>query len=103
MFLIEMRRACTDQFSRANFQYQIKKMDKRKIIRLWAVCSTMFSYCIVVGQPPRGPFVVSPQVLPDKKVTFRYLAPLAKEVKLSAQFEKAPLAMVKDSIGIWSV
>ena len=58
---------------------------------------------IIVAQPPRGPFVISPQVLPDKKVTFRYLAPLAKEVKLSAQFEKGPVPMVKDSIGIWSV
>ena len=35
---------------------------------------------IALSQPPRGPFVVSPQVLPDKKVTFRYLAPSAKEV-----------------------
>ena len=55
------------------------------------------------GQPPRGPFVISPQVKPDKTVTFRYLAPSAKEVKLSAQFEKAPVAMTKDSQGIWSV
>jgi enterochelin esterase family protein len=56
----------------------------------------------VIGQPPRGPFVVSPQINPDKTVTFRYLAPLAKEVKLSAQFEKVPIAMTKDDKGIWS-
>jgi enterochelin esterase-like enzyme len=56
------------------------------------------------AQPPRGPFVVSPQVLPDKKVTFRYLAPSAKEVKLGgSQFGAANIPMVKDSIGIWSV
>lgn len=55
------------------------------------------------SQPPRGPFVISPEVLPDKKVVFRYLAPLAKEVKLSAQFEKTQVPMTKDSIGIWSV
>lgn len=54
-------------------------------------------------QPPRGPFVVSPQVLPDKKVTFRYLAPAAGEVKLSGQFLSIPVPMTKDSIGIWSV
>ncbi len=70
---------------------------------LLAICTTIFWYGIAVGQPPRGPFVISPQVLPDKKVTFSYLAPLAKEVKLSAQFEKVPVPMVKDSIGIWSV
>lgn len=59
---------------------------------------------IALAQPPRGPFVVSPQVLPDKKVTFRYLAPLAKEVRLSGgQFGAANVQMKKDSIGIWSV
>ncbi|WP_409019027.1 alpha/beta hydrolase-fold protein [Dyadobacter sp. CY347] len=56
------------------------------------------------AQPPRGPFVVSPQVLADKKVTFRYLAPSAREVKLAGGLMGASnMAMVKDSIGIWSV
>ena len=58
---------------------------------------------IAFAQPPRGPLVVSPQVNADKSITFRYLAPLANEVKLSAQFEKAPVAMTKDAQGIWSV
>ena len=58
---------------------------------------------MAMSQPPRGPLVISPQVQADKTVTFRYLAPLAKEVKLSAQFEKAPLAMSKDAQGIWSI
>ena len=59
---------------------------------------------LIMAQPPRGPFVSSPQVLPDKKVTFRYLAPAAKDVKLGGgQFGAANLAMKKDSIGIWSI
>jgi enterochelin esterase-like enzyme len=58
---------------------------------------------IALGQPPRGPFIVSPQVNPDKTIVFRYLAPLAKEVKLSAQFQKAPVDMTRDSLGIWSI
>ena len=58
---------------------------------------------VVVGQPPRGPFIVSPQVNPDKTVTFRYLAPMASVVKLSGQFQKGLVEMTKDSIGIWSV
>ncbi len=59
---------------------------------------------LIIGQPPRGPFVSSPQVLPDKKVTFRYLAPGAKDVKLGGgQFGAANAPMKKDSIGIWSV
>lgn len=58
---------------------------------------------IVMAQPPGGPIVISPQVNSDKTVTFRYLAPSAKEVKVNAQFEKAPVAMTKDSEGVWSV
>ena len=54
-------------------------------------------------QPPRGPFVVSPEVHADKTVTFRYLAPRAKIVKLSGQFQKSPVEMSKDSLGIWSI
>ncbi|MCB0646660.1 MAG: esterase [Saprospiraceae bacterium] len=56
-----------------------------------------------IGQPPRGPFVISPMVHKDKTVTFGYLAPNAKEVKLSGQFLKEPVAMTKDSVGIWKV
>jgi enterochelin esterase family protein len=57
----------------------------------------------VYGQPPRGPLVISPQVNADKTVVFRYLAPFAKEVKLSGQFLKEPAIMQRDSLGIWSV
>jgi enterochelin esterase family protein len=55
------------------------------------------------GQPPKGPLVRSPQVNADKTVTFRLVAPHAKDVKLSAQFEKAPVSLTKDANGIWSV
>src|SRR5690606_35477067 len=50
-----------------------------------------------------GPSFVSPQVNADNTVVFRYLAPKANEVKLSAQFQKEPVAMVKDTAGVWSV
>jgi enterochelin esterase family protein len=72
---------------------------KRLFITLAMLC---FS-CIALSQPPRGPLVVSPEIHADKKVTFRYLAPSAKEVKLGAQFEKAQVPMTKDATGIWSV
>jgi enterochelin esterase-like enzyme len=49
------------------------------------------------------PSFVSPEVSPDGKVIFRLWAPNAKEVKLNAQFEKAPVAMQKDDQGVWSV
>ena len=57
-----------------------------------------------ISQPPRGPFIISPQVHTDKKVTFRYLAPSAKQVLLGgSQFGAAQVPMTKDSVGIWSV
>jgi enterochelin esterase-like enzyme len=67
----------------------------------WAIlCLCGFA----IAQPPRGPFVLSPQVLADKRVTFRYLAPSAKEVRLAGgQFGAVNVPMTKDSIGIWSV
>lgn len=55
------------------------------------------------AQPPRGPFVISPKINPDKTVVFSYLAPQARQVMLHVQFAKDPIPMVKDSIGIWSV
>ena len=46
-------------------------------------------HCIApLDSHPGVPLCISPQVNPDKTVTFRYLAPLAKEVKLSGQFQK---------------
>jgi len=75
-------------------------MMNRLVIAVVLVVSTVWT----AFAQPRGPFVVSPEVKPDKTVTFRYLAPLAKSVKLNAgQFVKAsPVEMTKDSIGIWS-
>ncbi|MFD2570545.1 alpha/beta hydrolase-fold protein [Spirosoma soli] len=72
-------------------------------VRFWLAWLLVGLSNLVLAQPPRGPLVVSPQVNADKSVTFRYLAPQANEVKLSAQFEKAPVAMTKDAQGIWSV
>ncbi|RYF58718.1 MAG: esterase [Cytophagaceae bacterium] len=56
-----------------------------------------------MAQSPGGPVVVSPQINADNTVTFRLLAPAAKDVKLNAQFEKSPIAMTKDAQGVWSV
>ena len=47
--------------------------------------------------------MISPQVNPDNSVVFRYHAPSAKEVKLSAQFEKAPMTITKNDKCIWIV
>jgi enterochelin esterase-like enzyme len=56
------------------------------------------------AQPPRGPFIVSPQINENKSVTFRYLSASAKEVKLGGgQFGASQVPMTRDSIGIWSI
>lgn len=72
---------------------------KRKIpiVLFWA----LLRFCtFTFAQPPS---IISPQVHPDNTVTFRFLSRTAKEVKLSAQFEKAPVAMTQDTAGVWSV
>ncbi len=52
--------------------------------------------------PTPLPPLVSPEVLADKRVTFRFRAPNAKEVTVDR--EGAPkLAMEKDAQGVWSV
>jgi enterochelin esterase-like enzyme len=52
--------------------------------------------------PTPPPPLVSPEVLADKRVTFRFRAPNAKEVTVDR--EGAPkLAMEKDAQGVWSV
>ncbi|WP_133673357.1 esterase [Maribacter caenipelagi] len=56
------------------------------------------------AQPPRGPFVRSPQVHGNKTVTFEYLAPNAEKVILSGQFlSGGPVEMTKGDQGIWRV
>lgn len=77
-------------------------MGKRKLDFIAAI--TIFcSFGAAVAQPPTGLMVRSPQVNPDKTVIFRYIAPSAKNVMLSTQFEKGPQAMTKDSKGVWSI
>jgi hypothetical protein len=50
------------------------------------------------------PRVVSPEVLPDNKVTFRLRAPDAAKVLLNGNWDNGrDIAMTKDDQGIWSV
>jgi enterochelin esterase-like enzyme len=56
------------------------------------------------GQRAQGPRVVSPDILPDKTVTFRLLAPDAAKVVLNGSWENGTnVAMAKGDQGIWSV
>ncbi len=56
------------------------------------------------GGRGRAASVISPEVLPDGRVTFRLRAPSATEVLLQGNWEAGRgVAMVKDASGIWSV
>ncbi|WP_425576717.1 esterase [Nibrella saemangeumensis] len=78
-------------------------MNQPLSIRFLLACLLLSLGRLAGAQPPGSPPVVSPQVNTDNTVTFRLLAPAAKDVKLNAQFEKAPVAMTKDARGVWSV
>ncbi len=79
-------------------------MFKTTISRLFLIMLMLSIHTVCSSQPPRGPFVISPRVHADKKVTFSYLAPSAKQVLLGgSQFGAVQVPMTKDSIGIWSV
>lgn len=56
----------------------------------------------MVALAQRGPSVVSPEVHPDKSVTFRFLAPNANEVLLSTEILSENVKMKKADDGIWS-
>ena len=54
--------------------------------------------------PPAPPApVVSPEVHPDNRITFRLRAANAREVAVSIEGSSEPLAMQKDEQGVWSV
>jgi len=55
------------------------------------------------GGGGRGPALVSPEVGADRTITFRYLAPNAKEVTVTDDTEGKPHPMTKDANGVWSV
>jgi enterochelin esterase-like enzyme len=56
------------------------------------------------GRGAQGPRVVSPEILPDNKVTFRLLAPKATEVIVNGDWPGGRgVQLTKDSSGVWSV
>ena len=63
------------------------------------------------GRGAQGPAVVSPEVLPDRRVTFRILAPGAQRVELRAPGDipgiggrgVAPPQLTKNADGIWEI
>lgn len=50
----------------------------------------------------RGPQLVSPEVKPDRTVTFRFRAPNAKEVTLIGELDGRTYPMTRDDNGVWT-
>ncbi|MES2648815.1 MAG: alpha/beta hydrolase-fold protein [Bacteroidota bacterium] len=51
----------------------------------------------------RPPSISSPDVNEDHSITFRYYSRTAQKVTLRGEFLSAPLPMLKDTSGIWSI
>ncbi|MCP9755800.1 esterase [Lacihabitans sp. CCS-44] len=79
-------------------------MKLNSIFRLLVITAVLASPYFASGQPPRGPYVISPKVNADKTVTFSYLAPNATIVLLGGgQFGAVDVPMTKNADGVWSV
>ena len=49
-----------------------------------------------------GPALVSPEVAPDRRVTFRFAAPNATQVTVTGIFGQPAITMQKDERGVWT-
>lgn len=59
--------------------------------------------CLNAPAQQRPPAISSPNVHPDNSITFTYFSRTAREVKLSGEFLKEPVSLIKDTSGIWTV
>jgi len=74
------------------------------IVSLLFTSATFGQTAATGGRGAAPPRVVSPENLPDKRVTFRLLAPKASEVTLTGHWENGTnVPLTKDEKGVWSV
>ena len=64
---------------------------------------SLFSLAAIAAAQTPPPPLVSPDVQPDHRVTFRFRAPNAKEVSVSIEGMEKPLPMNQDARGFWTV
>lgn len=69
---------------------------------LFILLAVVISGVSAVAQQ-RPPAISSPDVHKDHSITFRFFSRNAKKVMVSGEFLAAPVAMTKDTSGIWSV
>lgn len=75
----------------------------KKIANILKFSLVLLAGGVMTAQAQFGPQASSPQVNPDNSVTFRFRAPQATSVEVSAQFLNERLPMTKDENGMWSV
>jgi len=63
----------------------------------------IFVLAAVTVSAQRPPSLNSPEVHPDRSITFRFFSNTVSSVELDGEFLAKPVAMTKDSEGIWSV
>lgn len=77
-------------------------------MRRWEISHTILFAAVLVslmwqfGAVAEAEHVVSPEVHPDRKVTFRLRAPGADRVEVQVQFAEGVQPMKKDNNGVWS-
>lgn len=67
---------------------------------LFTILGICICFCVAAQRPPA---ISSPDINPDKSITFRYFSKTAGRVWVSGEFLKTPVKMEKDTSGIWSV
>lgn len=65
--------------------------------------TAIISLALLQVSAQRPPSISSPDVHSDHSITFRYYSRTAKKVTVKGEFLKAPIAMAKDTSGLWSI
>jgi enterochelin esterase-like enzyme len=73
----------------------------------WMIGTGMLIALNARAQPPETPrqpsILSSPEIAPDRHVTFRLYAPKATEVRLTGEFVEGGKSLSKDEKGVWSI
>jgi enterochelin esterase family protein len=67
---------------------------------LFTILEICICFCVAAQRPPA---ISSPDINPDKSISFRYFSKTAGRVWVSGEFLKVPVKMEKDTSGIWSI
>lgn len=71
---------------------------KRKLIILYFLAGSSLA-----GFAQRPARISSPDVHPDRSITFRYFSRNAQRVTLNGEFLTAPVPLTQDTSGVWSI